>query len=217
MTPELSDYIDRHIDAEPAHLHALERATNLRLINGRMCSGHLQGRLLKMLTQMIAPRRVLELGTFSGYSALCIAEGLADDARLDTVEADDELEDFILEAFSRSEHGHKIRLHISDALAFVRECRAESYDMVFMDADKRQYPAYYEAVLPLVRPGGYILADNTLWDGHVVEADHADDPQTRAIMQFNDIVAADPGVEKVILPLRDGLTLIRKPTAPREC
>lgn len=211
MTPELQDYIEKHIDAEPEFLHKLERATNIHLINGRMCSGHLQGRLLKMLTEMIRPKRVLELGTFSGYSALCIAEGLEEGALIDTVEADDELEDFILNALASSPAGSKVRLHISDALEFLKTCEPESYDMVFMDADKRQYAEYYEAILPLVKPGGYILADNTLWDGHVVEPDHAHDPQTAGIMRFNDIVATDERVEKVIIPLRDGLTLIRKP------
>lgn len=217
MSPELQDYIDRHIDPEPNHLHRLERATNIHLINGRMCSGHLQGRLLRMLTEMIRPKRVLELGTFSGYSALCIAEGLDDGAFIDTVEADDELEDFIRTALSSSPAGEKVRLHISDALEFMKGCKPESYDMIFMDADKRDYPRYYEVAFPLLRPGGYILADNTLWDGHVIEPDHARDPQTAGIMRFNDIVAADPRVQKVIIPLRDGLTIIRKPNASHGC
>lgn len=210
MNQELQKYIDRHIDAEPEHLHRLERATNIHLINGRMCSGHLQGRLLKMLVTMINPRNVLELGTFSGYSALCIAEGLDDDGLIDTVEADDELEDFIREAIADSPHGHKVRLHIADAAEFARKCTEESFDLIFIDADKRQYPEYYELCLPLLRDGGYIMADNTLWDGHVVEADHFNDRQTAAIRKFNDIVAEDSRVEKVIIPLRDGLTLIRK-------
>lgn len=211
MTNELQKYIDEHIDPEPEYLHRLERATNLKLVNGRMCSGHLQGRLLKMLVEMIEPKRVVELGTFSGYSALCMAEGLTDDAVIDTVEADDELEDFIREALASSPHGHKVRLHIGDALEFVKQLPPESVDLVFMDADKRQYADYYAACLPAVRPGGFIIADNTLWDGHVVESDHFKDRQTAAIRLFNDIVASDPDVEKVILPLRDGLTLIRKP------
>ena len=210
MNRTLNDYIEAHIDAEPEYLHQLERATNIHLINGRMCSGHLQGRVLKMLTEMINPKRVLELGTFSGYSALCMAEGLANDAVLDTVEADDELEDFIRSAFASSPHGHKIRLHIGDAMNFAEHADKDAYDMVFMDADKRRYPEYYEAVKPIVRTGGYIIADNTLWDGHVVEEDYSKDPQTSAIKRFNDLVARDRDVEKVILPLRDGLTIIRK-------
>lgn len=217
MSPELFKYIEQHSDAEPENLHQLERATNIHLINGRMCSGHLQGRLLKMLTSMIQPKRVLELGTFSGYSALCIAEGIDDDALIDTVEADDELEDFIRKAFNNSPHGHKINLHIGDALKFTQEATPEYYDLIFIDADKRQYCEYYEASLAALKNGGYIIADNTLWDGHVVEPDHFNDKQTASIMRFNDIVAADMRVEKVIVPLRDGLTIIRKlkSTQPR--
>jgi len=210
MTPELRKYIEDHIDAEPEHLYRLERATNIHLINGRMCSGHLQGRLLKMLVTMINPSRVLELGTFSGYSALCIAEALREDAEIHTVEADDELEDFIRRAIAASPHGHKVTLHIADALEFVQGLEMESFDLIFIDADKRQYADYYETCLRLLRPGGYIIADNTLWDGHVVEADHLNDRQTAGIRRFNDIVAADTRVEKVIVPLRDGLTIIRK-------
>lgn len=210
MNPKIQEYIEDHIDAEPGHLHDLCRRSNLRMVNGRMCSGHLQGRLLKMLVSMVNPRRVLELGTFTGYSALCIAEALEGDARVDTVEADDELEDFIRESLALSPCGHRVHLHIADALTFAREATEGSYDMAFIDADKREYTAYYEACLRAVRPGGFIIADNTLWDSHVVEPDHFADRQTAGIMRFNDLVAADPRVEKVILPLRDGLTLIRK-------
>lgn len=210
MTPELREYIEAHIDAEPENLHRLERQTNIHLINGRMCSGHLQGRLLKMLVSMVAPKRVLELGTFSGYSALCIAEALADESRIVTVEADDELEDFIRAALADSPHGHKVELHIADAREFCASLPDNSFDLIFIDADKRQYVQYYEQSLRLLRPGGFIIADNTLWDGHVVEADHMRDPQTAGIRQFNDYVAADTRVDKVIVPLRDGLTLIRK-------
>ena len=210
MTEEIQRYVEEHSDAEPEHLYRLERATNIRLINGRMCSGHLQGRLLKMLTTMIQPERVLELGTFSGYSSLCMAEGLAPGATIDTVEADDELEDFIREALGKSPYGEKIRLHIADALEFTRSAEAGWYDMIFIDADKRSYCDYYEAALRALRRGGFIIADNTLWDGHVVEPEKARDPQTAGIMRFNDMVAADPRVEKVMVPVRDGLTLIRK-------
>lgn len=210
INAEIFDYIENHIDPEPANLHELERSTNLHLINGRMCSGHLQGRLLKMLVGMIQPKRVLELGTFSGYSALCIAEGLVHDAILDTVETDDELEDFIRDAFAKSPHGNKIALHIDDAIRWVEGADTDSYDLIFMDADKRQYPEYYEKCLRILRPGGYIFADNTLWDGHVLHPDDPKDRQTAAICKFNDLVARDPRVERVIIPLRDGLTIIRK-------
>lgn len=207
---DLDDYIELHIDEEPEHLRRLDRDTHVCLVNGRMCSGHLQGRLLKMLTRMVRPRRVLELGTFSGYSALSIAEGLDDGAELHTVEAADELEDFIKGHLADAPEGirEKIRLHFGPALE-VMPLIGGDFDMVFIDADKREYPAYYEAVWPLVRPGGYIVADNTLWDGHVADPGR-NDAQTVGVKRFNDMVAADRRVEKVIVPLRDGLTIIRK-------
>lgn len=217
MTPELEEYIEERIDAQPAWLQRLERATNVRLLNGRMCSGHLQGRLLKMLITMALPKRVLELGTFSGYSALCIAEALDADAHIDTIEADDEMEDFIREAFADSPFGDKITLHIGPALNVMDQWQEETFDLIFIDADKKEYPEYYEKALPLLRTGGFIIADNTLWSGHVVEEEYARDRQTAAIRRFNDMVAADSSVEKVIVPIRDGLTLIRKlnPTPKR--
>lgn len=207
---ELDDYILQHISPEPELLHDIERKSNLYLLNGRMCSGHLQGRILKMLTEMISPQRVLELGTFSGYSALCIAEGLPDDAIIDTVEIDDELEDLLTSNFSSSPYGHKIRLHIGDAADICAGFEDESFDMIFIDADKRQYPLYYDISMRLLRPGGYILADNTLWDGHVIKTPNRRDRQTAGVMEFNDSVATDARVEKVILPIRDGLTIIHK-------
>ena len=210
MDDRISRYIEEHIDAEPEELHRLDRLTNIRLHNGRMCSGHLQGRILKTLTAMISPTRVLELGTFSGYSALCIAEGLAAGGMVDTVEVDDELEDFIREALASSPHGGKVRLHIGAALDVMGRFADGEFDMIFIDADKKEYPAYYEEALRLLRPGGWILADNTLWSGHVVEEEYMRDRQTAAIRRFNDAVASDPRVEKVILPIRDGLTMIRK-------
>ena len=209
MNQLLEDYIESHIDPEPDELLQIDRQSNLRLLNGRMCSGHIQGRLLKMLTGMIRPHTVLELGTFSGYSALCMAEALEEDGIVHTIEVDDELEDFIRENLASSPHGHKVCLHIGDALATMGQWGEGTFDLVFMDADKRQYPAYYRAVMPLLRPGGYIIADNTLWDGHVVETGRHS-PQTEGILAFNREVAEDPKVERVIIPLRDGLTIIRK-------
>ena len=210
MTDELQRYCEQHSDREPENLFKLERATNIHLINGRMCSGRLQGRLLKMIVEMIRPQRVLELGTFSGYSALCMAEGLPEGATIDTVEADDELEDFIRAAFDASPFGDRIRLHIADALEFTQLSKPETYDLIFIDADKRRYCDYYEASLRALRKGGFILADNTLWDGHVINPTKAKDAQTAEIKRFNEIVAEDGRVEKVIIPLRDGLTVIRK-------
>lgn len=223
-TETLDDYILRHIDPESEYMHKLWRATQLHLLYGRMASGHLQGRLLKMLVQMIRPKRVLEIGTYSGYSGLCIAEGLqaisADFAaetategekrlpHLHTIEINDEQEDFTLPWFQNSPYADFITMHIGDAMEVIPKLGL-MFDLAFVDGDKRRYVDYYELVLQHLNSGGYILADNTLWDGHVLETD-THDPQTLGIQAFNDHVAADERVEKVILPLRDGLTIIRK-------
>ena len=202
-------YILQHMDEESDYLKALYRQAHLKLINPRMTSGHLQGRLLKMLVQIARPRRVLEIGTFAGYSALCMAEGLADGALLHTYEIDDELEDFTRPWIEGSPYGDKVCFHIGNALEEVPQL-GEVFDFVFMDGDKRQYMEYYEMILQHTSPGALILADNTLWDGHVVDKAYFNDKQTVAINEFNAFVASDKRVEKLILPLRDGLTLIRK-------
>lgn len=212
MTQSSNDhinYIQSHISPEPPHLARIDRLTNLRLVNGRMCSGHIQGRLLKMLTAMIKPKRILELGTFSGYSALCMAEALDEDASLDTIEVSDELEDFIRENLASSPHGKKVTLHIGDALQIMQSWQPATFDLIFIDADKRKYVDYFLLARDLLKPGGFIIADNTLWDGHVLE-DNPRSPQTRGIQAFNDLVASDPSFETVIIPLRDGLTILRK-------
>ena len=202
----LDDYIDSHIDAEPAELRALYRRTHLQRLYPRMCTDHTQGRMLVMLTRMIRPTRILELGTFTGYSALCFAEGMPEGCHIDTVEVDDEYADELRELFD----GHPITLHVGDAEEVVPKLLAENtYDMVFIDANKRRYPAYYDMIKPHLPHGAYILADNTLWDGKILD-NAANDPQTAGVRLFNDTVAADPDVEKVIVPVRDGLTLIRK-------
>ncbi len=207
---DLDQYICSHIDREPELLTELDRQTHLRVLAARMLSGHLQGTLMKMIVRMINPRLVLELGTFTGYSALSMAEGLSrPDAHIHTIEIDDELEPIITEFFSRSEHRDRITLHIGDAKEILPTIEGE-FDLVFIDANKRHYPEYYEMVMPRVAKGGYILADNTLWDNKVLTTPAHGDTQTQGIMRFNDIVAADQRVEKVILPIRDGLTLIRK-------
>ncbi len=206
---ELEDYILAHIDPEGETLAKLDRDTHLYHLRPRMCSGHLQGRLLKMFVRMAAPRRILELGTFTGYSALCLAEGLAEDGELHTIEIDDELEDFIRTHLSQSPYGSRITLHIGDARDVLAQID-QMFDLVFIDANKRQYCEYYDLVFDHVTPGGFILADNTLWDGKVVEPGKKIDAQTQGILDFNDKVAHDPRVEKVILPLRDGLTIIYK-------
>ena len=204
----LDEYILQHIDAEGDYLHALWRDTQLRLSYGQMASGHLQGRVLKMLVEMTKPLKVLELGTFSGYASLCMAEGLPEGAELHTFEIFDENEDFLRKWFEGSPHKDKIHLHIGDALQLVPQMD-ERWDFAFIDADKREYVAYYEMLLPLMRPGGFIVADNTLWYGHVLEEARQSDVQTRGVQAFNDLVASDSRVEKVILPLRDGLSIIR--------
>ena len=206
---ELEDYILAHIDPEGETLAKLDRDTHLYHLRPRMCSGHLQGRLLKMFVRMAAPRRILELGTFTGYSALCLAEGLAEDGELHTIEIDDELEDFIRTHLSQSPYGSRITLHIGDARDVLAQID-QMFDLVFIDANKRQYCEYYDLVFDHVTPGGFILADNTLWDGKVAEPGKKIDAQTQGILDFNDKVAHDPRVEKVILPLRDGLTIIYK-------
>ena len=206
----IDEYILQHIDPEGEYLHALYRDTHLKLLYPRMASGHLQGRMLKMFVRMIRPRQVLEIGTYSGYSALCIAEGLPEGSLLHTFEINDEQEDFTRPWLEGSSYADRIKFYIGDALKRVPELGL-TFDMVFMDGDKRKYVDYYEMALSVLSPGGYILADNTLWDGHVLEErPRMSDLQTLGIQAFNDLVAQDERVEKVILPLRDGLTIIYK-------
>ena len=207
---DLDEYILQHIDPESDYLRALYRDTHLKLLYPRMASGHLQGRMLKMFVRMIRPCQVLEIGTYSGYSALCMAEGLPEGAMLHTFEINDEQEDFTRPWLEGSPYADKIRFYIGDALELVPQLGL-TFDLVFMDADKRKYLEYYEMALSCLSDGGYIIADNTLWDGHVLEEHpHNSDLQTIRIKEFNDFVARDPRVEKVILPLRDGLTIMRK-------
>ena len=205
----LDEYISQHIEPEPDYLYRLWRATNIRTIHGRMASGHLQGRLLKMLVQMIRPENILEVGTFSGYSAISMAEGLSGKGHLYTFEINDEMEDFTRPWIEGSPVADKITFIIGDALKEAPKLGI-MFDMAFIDGDKRTYRDCYEMVMSLLKPGGFILADNTLWDGHVVDHAYDNDRQTQGIETFNDYISADDRVEQVILPLRDGLTLIRK-------
>lgn len=191
----------------------LQKQTNIRTNHARMLSGPVQGRFLKMIVEMCGARRVLELGSFTGYSGICLASGLPEDGHLDTLEINDELEDLILEGFSRAGLRERISLHIGDCLETLKHFREEGrepYDLVFIDANKRDYPEYYELVFDLVRPGGWILADNVLWDGKVALDPLPQDRQTLGIDSFNRRVASDPRIESVIIPLRDGLNLIHK-------
>ena len=208
-TEQLDRYIEAHSDPEPDYLYRLYRAANIHTIHGHMASGHVQGRLLKMLVEMIRPKNILEVGTFSGYSALCMAEGLEDGGRVFTFEINDEMEDFTRPWIEGSALADKIVFTIGDANVEAPKLGI-TFDMAFIDGDKRTYVETYEMVLPLLRHGGFIVADNTLWDGHVVDPAYDRDSQTIGIRRFNDHVAADGRVEKVIVPLRDGLTLIRK-------
>ena len=210
MNERLNDYIEAHISPEPEWLKRVYRDTWLQRLYPRMCSGHVQGSLLTMITSMVSPRRVIELGTYTGYSALAMAAGLPDCGHIDTVEIDDEHEEFILNEFAGSPFASRITLHIGDALDTVpRITPGEGWDMAFIDANKRHYPEYYRMLRPLMAPGGYILADNTLWDAHVIDPAADADPQCRGIREFNDIVAADDGVFVTIVPVRDGLTIIK--------
>ncbi len=205
----LDDYILDHTSPEPDYLYRLWRATNVKTLHGRMASGHLQGRLLKMLVEMIRPQNVLEVGTFSGYSAISMAEGLTEGGRLYTFEVNDEMEDFTRPWIEQSAVADKITFIIGDALDGAPRLGVE-FDMVFIDGDKRAYCDYYDMALSVLQPGGFIVADNTLWDGHVTDPAYDHDQQTQGIRRFNDYVAGDPRTEQVILPMRDGLTLIKK-------
>ena len=205
----IEEYILSHSDDEGALLKALERDAHVNLLRPRMLSGHLQGRILKMFCRMMQPRRVLEIGTYTGYATLCLAEGLPEDGLVHTLEINDEMEDFIFKYLNQSPVQEKIRVHFGDAMEIIPQLD-EQFDLVFIDADKRLYSAYYDLVFPKVRAGGLILADNTLWDGKVVETIPASDKQSLGILAFNEKIKQDERVEKVILPLRDGLTMIWK-------
>ena len=227
----LAEYIEAHSSPEGAVLEQITRNTHLEVINPRMLSGHVQGRVLSMLSKMIRPKRILELGTFTGYSALCLAEGLVEDGKLITIEHNDEMEESIRRNLALSPLGEKIELVIGDAKEWLSEVKGERgkvkgerlevkgerlqlrgeglFDLVFIDADKKEYCEYLDLVLPLMNEGGWILADNTLWDGHIIDPAYDKDKQTVALRAFNDKVAEDERLEKVILPLRDGLTVIR--------
>ena len=214
----IENYILSHIEPEGDYLYRLWRATNVQLLHGRMASGHLQGRLLKMLVEMIRPQYILEVGTFSGYSAICMAEGLKESEgkkrkeeiapKIITFEINDEQEEFTRPWIENSPVAEYIDFRIGDAITEAPKL-GMTFDMAFIDGDKRTYVETYEAVLPLMRPGGFILADNTLWDGHVCDPAYDHDQQTLGIREFNDYIAKDPRVEVVILPMRDGLTMIK--------
>ncbi|MBR2162505.1 MAG: class I SAM-dependent methyltransferase [Bacteroidales bacterium] len=220
---KIYQYIKEHATEPGEALAWVEKQTHIRTNHARMLSGAVQGQIMRMLVQSTGASRILELGTFTGYSAICLASAMPEGGHLDTLEINDELEDLIIEGFERAGLDDKIRLHIGDCKETLRRLRSEMgledggtadpvklYDLVYMDANKREYCEYYELIFDMVRPGGLILADNVLWDGKVCQDPLPQDKQTLGIARFNDMVAADPRVESVILPLRDGLNLIRK-------
>ena len=224
---KIYEYIEQHATKPDAALDWVVKQTHIRTNHARMLSGMIQGQLLRMLVQMSGAKRILELGTFTGFSAICMASGLPEGGHLDTLELNDELEDLILEGFERAGLDDKIELHIGDCketLKVIRESMGlpaepiengtsdseKLYDIVYMDANKREYCEYYDLVFDMVRPGGLILADNVIWDGKVCQDPLPQDKQTLSIVKFNDMVSADPRVESVILPLRDGINVIRK-------
>lgn len=209
MIESIEAYILSHSDDEGDLLAKLNRDANVNLLRPRMLSGHLQGRILKMFCNMLRPKCVLEIGTYTGYATLCLAEALSDNAEIHTIEINDEMEDFIMKYLNQSPLKDRIKLHIGDATEIIPALDL-SFDLVFMDADKRLYCQYYDLIFDKMPSGGIILADNTLWDGKVLTKPHHTDLQTIGIMEFNDKIKSDPRVEKVILPLRDGLTMIRK-------
>ena len=205
----LEEYISAHSSPENEALEAITRDTYVHILNPHMLGGHVQGRVLSMISHMIRPKRILELGTFTGYSALCLAEGLAEGGKVITIEHNDELEETIKRNFSRSPLGDRIELLIGDCKSVIGDLKG-LFELVFIDADKREYSTYLDLVYPLVPVGGFILADNTLWDGHIIDPSYDKDKQTLGLRAFNDKLKEDDRFEQVILPLRDGLTLIRK-------
>lgn len=207
---KIEEYILSHIDSEPELLKRMTREANVKLLRPRMISGNIQGRLLKILTSMFKPQNILEIGTYIGYSALCLAEGAPENSKIVTIEIDDEMESFIRKYFQESKYGRKIELRIGDALEIMKDYTDNYFDLIFIDGNKRDYCAYYNIAFNKLRKGGVILADNTLWNGKVVDEDNSLDSQTKGVLEFNKQIKEDARIEKVILPIRDGLTIIQK-------
>lgn len=209
LPEKIDKYSESHSSPESKVLEKLNRDTQAKILRARMLSGHLQGRTLSMMSHMMHPERILEIGTYTGYSALCLAEGLSEDGILHTIDINEELEDFTQSFFDESEYGNKIKMHIGNAMEIIPELN-ETWDMVFIDADKDNYSNYYNLVFDQVRSGGFIIADNVLWSGKVVEPVSPQDIDTKALLEFNDMVTKDERVENVLLPIRDGLMVARK-------
>jgi predicted O-methyltransferase YrrM len=209
LKPEIEEYILSHTSPENSILKEISRETQAKILMPRMLSGHLQGRVLSLISKIIQPQNILEIGTYTGYSALCLAEGLQDDGILHTIEINDELENFILKFFNKSEYKNQIKLHIGDALNLILQMPDE-LDLVFIDADKRVYLDYYQLLIDKVKKGGIILADNVLWGEKVIEPVQDNDEYTKGILAFNQYVQNDSRVENLILPIRDGIMMLRK-------
>lgn len=207
---ELENYINQYTEREPDHLYRLNRETHIKVLQPRMLSGHLQGRVLSMLSHMIKPKRVLEIGTYTGYSALCMAEGLAEGGEIHTIDINDELEEMVQEHVERAGFTGRIHMHIGNALDIIPKLSG-SFDLVFIDADKTNYSNYFDLIIDRLAPGAYIIADNVLWSGKVLDAKEVDkDPDAAAIHAFNQKIQADDRVQNVLFPVRDGLMVIRK-------
>lgn len=209
LSEDLENYLSQHHDPESELLAELNRQTHLKILQPRMLSGPLQGRYLSFLSKLIRPKRILEIGTYTGYSALCLAEGLAPEGQLHSLEINDELESFILSYFNRSAYADQLNLHIGDALQTINTLE-EDWDFIFIDADKPRYLEYYQNLIPKLKSGAVILADNVLWSGKVLHEPDPRDESTRALLEFNRYVQNDERVENLLLPLRDGLMCIRK-------
>ncbi|MBD2703056.1 class I SAM-dependent methyltransferase [Spirosoma sp. BT702] len=209
LPADIATYAEEHTSPEGELLRRLNRNTHAHVMAPRMLSGHLQGRLLAILSQMIRPRRILEIGTYTGYSALCLAEGLTDDGLLITIDQNEELESFARSYWQQSPLGHKIDFRVGSASDIIPTLN-ETFDLVFIDADKRNYPQYFNLIFSQLRPGGFILADNVLWSGKVVERVKQSDLDTQSVLAFNQLIQNDPRVENVLLPVRDGIMMIRK-------
>ncbi|MDD4727597.1 MAG: class I SAM-dependent methyltransferase [Dysgonamonadaceae bacterium] len=207
---KIEDYILSHIDSEPDLLKRMTREAHIKLLRPRMLSGNIQGRFLKILTSLLKPENILEIGTFTGYSALCLAEGAPENSKIVTIEIDDEMESFINKYLLQSEYGHKVDLRIGDALKLIPQYNNNYFDLIFIDANKRDFVAYYDIIFDKMKNGGIIIVDNTFWNGKVIDEEFKNDEQTKGVLQFNKHIQEDPRIEKVILPIRDGLTIIRK-------
>lgn len=209
VVPELTEYAEAHTTEENPVLKELNRETNAKVLYPRMLSGHLQGRLLSMISHMIKPKQILEIGTYTGYSAICLAEGLQPQGTLHTVEVNEELAEMIQAYFAKADLADKIRLYIGDASEIIPQIN-ETFDLIFIDADKESYSKYYDLTFKMLRQGGFIIADNVLWSGNVLQDPELMDEDTKAIVAFNEKVQNDNRVENVLLPVRDGLMIVRK-------